>query len=794
MPIAELPKVAHIPQPRRRSLVRRILVSTIRFLAVLLLGALAGGGWYLAKKGFGQKWRGLVVEELRKHGVEASVRRITLDPFRGLVAQDVRIFDYKDRENIIGRISRVSLDVNYAALWQHQPFLNGIDIRNAELTLPLPAGLDPKSPRAQLKKLNAHIYFPPDQIYLSQADGVLCGIRVSATGQMIKRNDYKPSKEDTEAEWQARLTILQRVVSELNRFKFRAEPRLQVKFSGDVAQLENARVEATLRCEWLQRGNYQIRDLALAGEYSDQTLSVTQCEWLDDLGRFSGNAVWRRSTGDLEFQAQSTLNVRGLFASFGLAGAFSDLIFLAPPRLDLSGRAKVGEGQPKWQAIGRANFERFTYRGIPFLGGNAEFSWDGTRTMVRDIHIRHQTGELIAQLLDSPEDFRLDLTSTIEANALRSLAPADMREFVEEWDWPHASSVQLTIRGPSRDSATWRGDGKLQLDRGRFRTIGFNSVTADIHFGDGAVTYGNFRVIRDEGVATGTMTYDYAHHETRLSNIRSTLRPTEAIYWIDPKLAKALTPYIFHQPPTVTASGIYQFRGGKNTRLEFNVDSPGPMDYVFLGKTLPLDRIAAKLLFTDDRLQIIDLNGAIFSGTIEGSADISLAREDQRYRANVAVERIDFPRLTDLYFKYKTAQGFMNGHFEWTGVGSDARSINGKGEVEVRNGDVFAIPIFGPLSDLLDKVLPGIGYHVARKASATFTMRDGVIRTPDFHVDGGLFGMVGHGEAQCLDNKIDFDLRIDASGAGFVLTPFYKFFEYKAEGSLSHPTWRPKNF
>jgi len=290
------------------------------------------------------------------------------------------------------------------------------------------------------------------------------------------------------------------------------------------------------------------------------------------------------------------------------------------------------------------------------------------------------------------------------------------------------------------------------------------------------------------------MTYDYAHHETRLSNIRSTLRPTEAIYWIDPKLAKALTPYIFHQPPTVTASGVYQFRGGKNTRLEFNVDSPGPMDYVFLGKTLPLDRIAAKLLFTDDRLQIIDLNGAIFSGTVQGSADISLAREDQRYRANVAVERIDFPRLTDLYFKYKTAQGFMNGHFEWTGVGSDARSINGKGEVEVRNGDVFAIPIFGPLSDLLDKVLPGIGYHVARKASATFTMRDGVIRTPDFHVDGGLFGMVGHGEAQCLDNKIDFDLRIDASGAGFVLTPFYKFFEYKAEGSLSHPTWRPKNF
>ena len=75
-----------------------------------------------------------------------------------------------------------------------------------------------------------------------------------------------------------RLTTLQRVVSELNRFKFRRRPHLQMKFSGNVEQLENARIEATLRCERFQRGNYQIRDLALVGEYSDQTLSVRQCE------------------------------------------------------------------------------------------------------------------------------------------------------------------------------------------------------------------------------------------------------------------------------------------------------------------------------------------------------------------------------------------------------------------------------------------------------------------------------------------------------------------------------------
>src|SRR5690349_1224086 len=176
---------------RTRSWARRFFVTTLRFLVVVTLGAMAGGGWYLAKKGFGRKWRGLVVEELHKHGVEASVRRLTLDPFRGLVAQDVRIFDYKNRENTIAQISRISLDVNYAALLQRQTFLNAIDIRNARVSLPLPEGADPKAPRAEIRNLHAHIYFPPDQIYVSQADGIFCGIRISATGQLIRRSDYQ---------------------------------------------------------------------------------------------------------------------------------------------------------------------------------------------------------------------------------------------------------------------------------------------------------------------------------------------------------------------------------------------------------------------------------------------------------------------------------------------------------------------------------------------------------------------------------------------------------------------------
>ena len=51
------------------------------------------------------------------------------------------------------------------------------------------------------------------------------------------------------------------------------------------------------------------------------------------------------------------------------------------------------------------------------------------------------------------------------------------------------------------------------------------------------------------------------------------------------------------------------------------------MDYVFLGKTLPFDRVTGRLLFTDDRVQLSDVEGALFGGAVRGNADISLARK-----------------------------------------------------------------------------------------------------------------------------------------------------------------------
>src|SRR5436190_8487865 len=336
-PVLEPPQVR--PRQRRPKSIwgRRIAVSFVRLVILAIILGIGGGGWYLAKRGFGRQWRYRVVEELHKRGVEASVGRLTLDPFRGLIAQNVRIFDYKNRENTLAFINEVSLDINYAALIHHEPFLNALDVRNAQITLPLRA-TNGKTDKAQLNDFRAHVYFPPEQIYVSQAEGIFCGIRISATGQLIKRKNYKPSPPIPEDEWRKRLSIAQRVVNELQKFSFpTAPPSLQVKFAGDIADIENARVEATLRGDRLQRGNYEIRNFSALAEWNHQHLDVTHCEWGDGMGGFAGRAEWDRQSNSATFQVRSSLDLKTFLDALGLGGPLADMTFQSPPLVEFSG-------------------------------------------------------------------------------------------------------------------------------------------------------------------------------------------------------------------------------------------------------------------------------------------------------------------------------------------------------------------------------------------------------------------------------------------------------------------------
>ena len=484
-----------------------------------------------------------------------------------------------------------------------------------------------------------------------------------------------------------------------------------------------------------------MRDLSAAAEWNDQHLNISHCEWSDSKGNFAGRADWNRETNRANFQARSSLDLKGFLDAFGLGEPLAGIEFRSPPLVEISGSLSFGPNRFRPDVIGHAAFGQFSYKTIPFSDLAADFSWDGERTFVRDLRVRHKTGQLRADLLDAPADFRLNVESTISPDALRALVPREPNEFLRDWEWQRSPAIRLAIRGKDRNPENWQGDGTVVLGRSRFRGTWMNSGNTRIHFADGALTCEDLHVARDEGVGSGSFTYDFKKHEVRVSNIRSSLNPADAIFGSTPSFRRLWRHTSFGGRRMSPPMAFTNFAAAKTRAWRSRWMAQMEWTTSFWEKRCPSTASRRQLLFTNDRLQILDVRGDIFSGTLRGNADISLAKNNPRYHATLAVTNADFPHLTNLYFNYyhyRTARGQLSGAYDFDGFGTDARKMHGTGKVGVTNGDVFAIPVLGPISEILNHIVPGVGYSIARDAGAKFAIRDGIIHTDDFNVSGQL--------------------------------------------------------
>ena len=153
---------------------------------------------------------------------------------------------------------------------------------------------------------------------------------------------------------------------------------------------------------------------------------------------------------------------------------------------------------------------------------------------------------------------------------------------------------------------------------------------------------------------------------------------------------------------------------------------------------------------------------------------------------------MDFASLTKLYFNYASSHGLLDGTFDFGGTNDDPWTLYGNGRVEVTEGNVFAIPVLGPFSGILNSIVPGMGYNVAHDVACSFAVRDGVITTHDFLVKGMGFSMIGDGRLLFLDDRLNFNIRLNAQGLpGVLLFPVSKLLEYAGTGTLESPVWKP---
>ena len=609
---------------------RRIFYWLIRLTVVAALALTAWAGWYVYHKGFTRKWRQFVTAEFHKRGVEISFTRLTLDPVHGLVARDVVIVDSADRNKRLADINRIALDINIINFLRGKPFIRALDLLDARLSLPLNPS-NRTSPAIVLSHLNARMLLWPNQIYLSQAEAQMYGFHVTASGRLINPAAYHPASPGAGKETgpaAQRGLWLPELAAQLNALRFEGEPpRVDIQFSGDLAQPENIFVQATLWAEKIKRNRYRLENLYAALDCRDRIWTLKQLVSSDSHGRLDAAGSIRMPAGDAELSLKSTLDLQGAAAIAHISSPLDDCVFHQAPSVDLTAKGNIG-ALSKSRVAGRIALRKFSWRQAEFESLAASFLWEDSRWYVDDFKFADRSGELVATAMRTPAEFRCKVQSTINPRALLPLLSGQAAEALAGFEFDQSPQIALSVAGPATDLALCKGTGELRLGR------------------------------------------------TRICGV-------------------------------------------------------------------PLDSATAGLVIGGERLRISDVDARLFSGRLQGSADLPLNA--------------------------------------W-----DPRALQGSGTLSIVNGNLFAVPIFAPLAGILNGIAPGLANNTTHQASASFEVQNGVLVTADFNAKGQGFEMTGTGNIHFLEDKMEFNIRIKTTG----LLPG-KVFEYNGDGPLSKPGWRP---
>jgi len=123
--------------------------------------------------------------------------------------------------------------------------------------------------------------------------------------------------------------------------------------------------------------------------------------------------------------------------------------------------------------------------------------------------------------------------------------------------------------------------------------------------------------------------------------------------------------------------------------------------------------------------------------------------------------------------------------------------LDGDGTATITDGNLFAIPFFGPLSKAIVKARPGEvreGANVARQARATLRMRDGIIYSEDFEALTDSFRLRAAGEVSLVDHTVDLEAVVNTKDvlSSAVLTPVSELLTFSCTGTVTEPVWKSK--
>ncbi len=526
--------------------------------------------------------------------------------------------------------------------------------------------------------------------------------------------------------------------------------------------------------------------------------SVISVEWLrlqDAKGEFTASGKVDLHASKSNLTLQSSINLFPLvrqFISDPKLEVLWNLQSESPPKLDLTAKLSWKGEKLQYQGSGSASLQSFSYKNQFFPQLDFKFAAKNEQTSIRNFHLQTRSGTLKGDVLLAPNKFQIEAEST-----------ANPKEFIDFYDpglraFFNASKIiespHLSLRLSGSDLASLRGSGELTLGRMAVRGAWIDFGHTKFEVNAQALTCQNFSVGRGKGRGSGTVIYDFKQQHIYLRDIDSTMVPVDVMQWIEPHIAKVIAVYRFHAPPRVRLQGVVSLIHPDYNALSIHIDSQAGLDYDLIRKTLRFGTTSAEVHIDGPWVKVRIPSAEIFRGSAAVTANVSLDPKNPIFNVDVTLARVDFAHLTKLYFNYDDSKGFLSGNYQFHARLGKETDMIGSGHCSIEGGTVLSVPFLGPISLIMNQILPEVGNAPAKNATADFQVRNRKIMTNDLEISGTGFVLQGHGDIAFLTGKMDMIVRIKARGLpGLLFFPISRLFEYESRGTIMNPEWHLKS-
>jgi hypothetical protein len=800
----------------RLKIIRNLRTAVWLFFVALIPLSLLGLYW-ANQTGLPASWRMAIEQEISKRGIHIEVGSLSYIPLRGFVASKVRVFAEEERLNEISKLERVQLVLDYTSVANGKFRLRKIELRNAELSI----AVDPNEPGGdalEFKKIYGTVLIPNEKsIEIRNTRGKVGGIDVTMNARLQTKKQSKGSKNDFKNDGKRR-ELIALILKELDHWKFDPDsaPKVQIEMEGHISKKETLKGHFQIQAASVEKNDYRLTNITASGNLSLNLITVNAFSAEDTRGKITGNADYLMSNEEGRFNLEATIDITRLIRAWFSMPLQIDLLSGGTQKLSFTGDFDLSNpNKPDINLTGNAFCESIMFRGISFDTLETWFSFQEQKLFFRDIKLTRPDGQAVGKILKEGNLVRLKMESTLPVTLYKPFFKGmPLEKIIGDFTENPKAACDLSLEGSfdTKNKLAWAFTGSGTLSNIAYRTIPFHSATCsftmnthELDFYDGKVDfdYTNYEMRkRYDGPTSGKASikrirYDRKSKLIGVEDVSGVIWAAPMLRMFAPKIADNIETYRFHRPHTISGSGQIDVTPEGRTDLIVNFSTKNKADYKFLGKDLTFTNPSATVHVRNKEVNVNNLSSDVAGGKIQGNFS---NKTGSGLSGDINWTTLDVLQLSNAYGLNMKTGGNLTGRIKFNITGGDVSTMSGEGLMAMEDGELFSVPIFGPLSTVASKVVNDkrLGHERAKYAFCNFTIQKGIAQIRDFETATTSVKFTGDGSIDLPKQTMDFTIRLNARGLLSLVTmplrPFYGLFQFRGTGPLKNPEWENVHF